>query len=88
MLRITRTVSASRATVKLEGTLKEPWVAEVRLACLDRDSGAEKPVALDLSGVTFVDAAGRELLQTLLGSGATIATCSSFVAELLQLGRA
>jgi hypothetical protein len=88
MLRITRTVTASRATVKLEGTLKEPWVTEVRHACLDHDGGAEKPVALDLSGVTFVDATGRELLQTLLRNGATIAACSSFVAELLQLRRA
>ena len=88
MLRITRTVGASGTAVKLEGALKEPWVAEVRHACVGLGGSSGKSLALDLADVTFVDACGRELLETLLRQGATIAACSSFVAELLQVGRA
>jgi anti-anti-sigma regulatory factor len=88
MLKITQTAGASRTTVKLEGALKEPWVAEVRRACLDQQDDSEgRALALDLADVTFVDAAGRELLATLLSQGASIAACSNFVAELLHLAR-
>jgi hypothetical protein len=40
---------------------------------------------LDLAAVTYVDAAGVELLRDLIAEGVEIAACSSFVHELLQL---
>jgi hypothetical protein len=39
---------------------------------------------LDLSGLSFVDRAGVELLQQLLRQGVRIHSCSPFVAELLH----
>jgi hypothetical protein len=39
---------------------------------------------LDLSGVTYVDAAGVHLLRELLHQGALICACSGFVSALLE----
>jgi hypothetical protein len=69
-------------TLKLEGELRGPWVEEVRKACgpcTVPPGGA----GLDLSAVTFVDAAGEALLRDLIGRGIDIVACSSYVAELL-----
>ena len=44
-----------------------------------------KELSLDLSKVTFVDAAGVELLRQLLKRGVTLAACSGLVAELLHV---
>ena len=83
VLRITRLAhSESVQTLQLEGKLLEPWVDEVRQACAP--SGGHS--RLDLSAVTFVDAAGVELLRELIRQGIEIAAYSGYVAELLYGG--
>jgi anti-anti-sigma regulatory factor len=72
-------------TVKLEGQILEPWVSAVREACSKR-SRRLGPLCLDLAHVTYVDAAGVQLLRDLMREGIEIAACSSFVAELLHMG--
>lgn len=88
MLRITRIDGEDSAqTVKLEGKLLEPWVGEVLTVCAPRE-GRSGRTRLDLSGLTFVDAAGAELLRALIRQGSAVAACSGFVAELLHLENA
>jgi anti-anti-sigma regulatory factor len=70
-------------TVKLEGQILEPWVSAVREACTKR---RRRSLCLDLAHVTYVDAAGVQLLRDLKREGIEIAACSSFVAELLHVG--
>jgi hypothetical protein len=70
-------------TLKVEGKVRGPWVAELARAC-DELQGPPG-LSLDLSAVTFVETPGVELLQLLLGRGVTIAACSALVAELLHL---
>ena len=43
--------------------------------------------SLDLSGLSFVDRRGAEMLQQLLRQGVRIHACSPFVAELLHWDR-
>lgn len=81
MLRITRVPGSQSQTLKLEGSLLEPWVDEVLEACRSTPTRTK----LDLTGITFVDAAGTRLLCDLIKRGIEIAACSSFVAELLHL---
>ncbi len=82
MLRITKTATANAVVMKLEGTLREPWIEEVRRAC----ESEGKPVALDLADVHYVDADGEALLLELIHRrGVPVAASSNFVAELLQL---
>jgi hypothetical protein len=84
MLRITRfTGTHLNQTIKLEGKLLRPWVDEVRKACASGTDPACR-TSLDLSALTFVDAAGEELLRELVGQGIKVVACSSYVAELLR----
>jgi ABC-type transporter Mla MlaB component len=85
MLRITRIDGQdSTQTFKLEGKLREPWVAEVLSVCTSGD-GQSGRTWLDLSGLTFVDQAGAKLLKDLIHGGIAVSACSGFVAELLHL---
>ena len=83
MLRISQTENGGALTLKLEGKLLKPWIAEVRRS-VGNPHDPQK-LQLDLSNVSFVDAAGAELLRGLLATGAEIVACSSFVREILNL---
>lgn len=86
MLKITVSgQDASCQIIKLEGKLLHDWIGEVRRLFPDVDEGPFP--SLDLSGLTFVDRDGADLLLQLLRQGVRIESCSSFVAELLGLDR-
>ena len=86
MLKITEIArNDSSTTFKLEGKLLGPWVDELRNVCTQPLNRAEQ-VGLDLAAVTFVNAAGAELLRELIRKGIIITKCSAFVAELLHAG--
>jgi ABC-type transporter Mla MlaB component len=87
MLRIVRLdpgAGASISTFKLEGKLVGPWVGELERAC-DELQVPPSGLSLDLSGMTFVDAAGVQLLAELMRRGAMIHGCNGFIAELLGI---
>ena len=72
-------------SLKLEGSLSGLWVEELRKAW---SAGAEPQrdpqVTLDLSGVNFVDEAGRELLMEIRKTGAVLLGASPFIREVLD----
>lgn len=76
MLKITSHRHGTSLTLQLEGKLAGPWVAELE-ACWRASAGSRRrgPIRVDLSAVTFIDAAGMELLAMLNERGA------EFVAE-------
>jgi hypothetical protein len=82
MLRVNRIDQEAIVTCKLEGKLLGPWVGEAARLLVDVPNST--PLHLDLAGVSFVDAAGADLLRELIRRGAVIVACSSFVAELLS----
>jgi ABC-type transporter Mla MlaB component len=85
MLRITQAHGhESVSTLRLEGKLLGPWVAEFTRLC-DELRCPPDCLRLDLSAVTFVDGPGVALLRDLLHRGVTLAACSGLVAELLHL---
>jgi hypothetical protein len=71
--------------IKLEGKLLQAWVDEVRRFCVEAEDGSLP--SLDLSGLSFVDRVGAEMLQQLVRQGVRIHACSPFVAELLHWDR-
>jgi anti-anti-sigma factor len=84
VLKITRFSQTGRKLIlKLEGEIRAPWVETVRDACTDRRVG-RKRLRLDLAAVSYVDAAGVRLLQSLRREGIEIAACSNFIGELLD----
>ena len=70
MLRITTTITGETTTLKLEGKLSGPWVEEFqRCWKMSSDIYIREGLVVDLSGVTFVDSAGKELLCSILAQG-------------------
>jgi hypothetical protein len=70
MLRITVTDNPDLVTFRLEGRLVGPWVRELA-DCWQR-TVAGRPgsaVRLDLTGVTFIDAAGKAFLAARCARG-------------------
>jgi anti-anti-sigma regulatory factor len=83
MLRITHSPAPdATATLRLEGKLLGPWVAELGRVCGELGGAS---LRLDLAKVTFVDSTGVGLLRDLIGRGATLVACSALVSELLHL---
>ncbi len=87
MLRITVHDDDTTCRLALEGRLTGAWVAEMEqcwrkaLAC-----GCRKPLVVDLTGLDFVDAAGKYLLMLVHERGAkfiaTTLTMQGLVAEI------
>jgi len=71
MLRITANDSPRALTLPLEGTLEGPWVGELERCW---HSMLEEPrittVCVDLTGVTYIDAAGKARLTDMHKHGA------------------
>jgi anti-anti-sigma regulatory factor len=71
MLRITTSDSPRVLTLRLEGRLEGPWVRELEQCWRSMLDGASRPtVHVDLTGVTYIDAAGKARLAQMHEQGA------------------
>ena len=91
MLRITVHDNPSGVTFQLEGRLAGPWVRELEGCWQDTLACRSDPTArVDLTGVTFIDDAGKACLAALHHRGAEFvaADClmKSIVAEITRTG--
>jgi anti-anti-sigma regulatory factor len=84
MLRISLPVEGVRGvTLRLEGRVVGPWVAELREAC--EKVLEERPgLILDLSGVMFASRAGLTLLLELKAQGVVLSGSSPFLSQELK----
>ena len=70
MLRITKSDNAGIVTLNLEGKLAGAWVAELERCWRELTAGSPKPsVRVRICSVTFVDEAGKGLLQEMYEKG-------------------
>jgi len=72
MLRITTSDIGENVTLKLEGKLSGPWVEEFERCWHMSSDIYKKGLVVDLSGVTFVDPAGKKLLCSISSRGAQL----------------
>ena len=70
-------------TLKLEGRVVGPWVAELRQVC-EKLLTEGRALKLDLADVTFADASGVTALSSFKSRGVTFSNCSPFVEEQLK----
>src|SRR5579872_3763964 len=88
MLRITVHDNPESLTFQLEGRLAGPWVQEAEECCHKALAGRRLAVCVDLTGVTFIDAAGKDFLTTMhrQGAGFVVADCltKAVVAEITR----
>jgi hypothetical protein len=84
MLRITTQTRTDLVSLKLEGSLKGPWVDELATAwsVLTR-TPHPATINVDLHAVNFVDERGRDLLLRIRQEGAVLKGASGFVNKLL-----
>src|SRR5262245_43569772 len=83
MMRVTRIAKDGVEMLRVEGRLTHENVEELRMACT-AFVGDHGSVALDVSGLRFVDQTGVAMLHDLEQQGARITGCSGFVRELLR----
>ncbi len=70
MLKVTTRQDGDSITLVVEGRLAGPWVQELH-DCWGHVTGhGQKSVVVNLTGVTFIDQSGQELLHRLWQKGA------------------
>ena len=85
MLRITIQRTSDVILLKLEGSVKGPWVDELRKAWLASAKMADgQPMSIDLGAVSFVDARGRDLLLRMRREGLVLKGPSGFLRQVLE----
>jgi hypothetical protein len=76
MLRITVHEDRGSLTFQLEGRLAGPWVRELEQCWRGTLAGQCQPVLrFDLTGLTFIDAAGKAFLAARHAQGAELVAC-------------
>ena len=80
MLRITRTLSDEKTTLKVEVRVAGSCIGDVERACY-----AEAfPLVLDLSGVTFADGRAAQVCHRLSAEGAELVGLSLFLDAVID----
>ncbi len=73
MLKITTQSDPDRVRLKLDGKLAGPWVEELARTWEATTGGSERrPIVVNLSEVTFIDADGKRLLARMFQQGAEL----------------
>lgn len=82
MLRITTLHGPEAMLLKLEGSIRGPWVSELQKAWSQADR--ESSVHVDLTGVSFADSKGRDVLVGMKRAGAVLTGASQFMRQILN----
>ena len=85
MLRISVHDSPQTVTFQLEGRLVGPWLRELETCWQDTVNQPRKPVLrIDLTEVTFVDAAGQACLAALYRQGAEFVAADCLTKAIVE----
>src|SRR5437867_2249798 len=85
MLRITVHEGPRALTFQLEGRLAGPWVRELEECWQSTLAGRRKPILrVDLTGVTFIDAAGQDCLAALHRQGAEFVAADCLMKAVVE----
>ena len=72
-------------SLRLEGRIVGPWVAELTRRC-EAIRCAGRELELEMSGVSFLDREAVRLVRSLIEQGVDVRACSAFVGEQLRGG--
>jgi len=85
MLKISVIDSRTQRRVVIEGTLVEPWMAELRSSWLAAKADLQgRKLVLDLKNVTRIGEEGESLLSELVKEGACVSSSGVLTKYLLQ----
>ena len=73
MIRINKVVEGDYSRLIVEGTLSADWVDELRKCWAGvRETSSSVNLSIDLSGVSYIDDRGKELLKRMFAEGAEL----------------
>jgi anti-anti-sigma regulatory factor len=85
MLKITIHDAAGQPCLELEGRLAGAWVCELEHCWhTAQASHPNRPLAVDLTGITFIDQAGRYLLQLMHRDGVRLVGSGLMLQDILD----
>ena len=89
MIRISKNYKGSKRRLLVEGTLAGDWVEVLEKSWLEAQTSRNgEPMRIDLSGVTWIDDKGSELLKRMLQDGtelrATGIMTKAVIEELIE----
>ena len=85
MLKITTNVLDDATRITLEGRLAGPWIGELERCWREAErSGAGRRLIVDLTGVTFVEQAGKALLTRMCQAGADFLATGCCIRSIVE----
>jgi len=91
MLKITPHITGDSTRLVLEGRLAGPWVDELERVWQDSKQSIAGSLVVDLTGVTYIEQAGKGLLSRMWRDGAELLAtgcCSrSILEDIMSEGR-
>ncbi len=84
MLKVTIKQAESAETWELEGKLSGDWVKELERCWKERPSLAGVPLQVHLKTVSYIDAAGKQLLTEMHGRGVEIRGCGCMTKAVVE----
>lgn len=85
MLRIDVHTELEATNLILQGKLKGPWVMELERCWKALAAGGSRQrVMVDLTGLTFIDAQGKQLLARMHEDGATLVTIGLLPCSIME----
>jgi ABC-type transporter Mla MlaB component len=84
MFKVTVKQSNPNETWELEGKLSGDWVAELERCWNERLTRARAPLQVHLKAVSYIDAAGKELLIRMHDSGVEIVGCGCMTRAVVE----
>lgn len=89
MLRITVLTRSDKTVLKVEGKLTGPWVGELqRCWGMALDGHPRERIVIDLTNVTFVDTAGKELIRDICNRGTELLATGPLMTSIVNEVRA
>jgi hypothetical protein len=83
MIRISQIGTGSKPHLLVEGTLSDGWVDALETSWLEARANG-KSLCVDLSGVTYIDDKGRDLLARIIRGGAELHTPGIMTREVVE----
>jgi anti-anti-sigma regulatory factor len=85
VIRISQIGKGTNWHLLVEGTLSDGWVDALEMSWLEAQSRRNgKPLCIDLSGVTYIDDKGRDLLARIIGGGAELRTAGIMTTTVVE----
>jgi len=84
MLKVTALSESGILILKVEGKLAGPWVKELEALWRSSSGTGMRPMKVDLSAVSFIDAEGKGLLTRMYRGGAELLASDSLTRSIVE----